>query len=151
MSPITELDPKECMTLLRTGQLARVAIATAMGPRIIPVNYRVHGDDIVFRTTPYSLLGTYAGDSELAVEVDHIDERAHQGWSVVALGKAQRVDDIDEMTRIWMRGDPEPWADGSRNVYLRLFVREVSGRKVGGDVPAPKSPISSMLAHTYLG
>lgn len=151
MSPITELDRRECLKLLRGGELGRVGVCTPIGPRIIPVNYKVHDGDIIFRTTPYSLLGTYAGDNELAFEIDHIDEPAREGWSVVALGKARLIDDLDEVTDIWLRGDPEPWAHGSRNVYLRLFVREVSGRKVGGDVPPRKGHVSSMLAHTYLG
>jgi hypothetical protein len=151
MSPITELEPTECWKLLRGGQLGRVGISTPMGPRIIPVNYKVQDEDVLFRTAPASLLGTYAADSELAFEVDDIDERARQGWSVMAVGKARLVEDMDEITGIWLRGDPEPWADGSRNVYLRLVVREVTGRRVGGDVPAGSGPVTSMLTNAYLG
>lgn len=151
MSPITELKQGKCWELLRGGRLGRVCFSTSMGPRIIPVNYRMQDADILFRTSPSSLLGTYAADSELAFEIDDIDERARQGWSVVALGTARLVDDMDEVTGIWMRGDPEPWADGSRNVYLRLRVREVSGRRLGGDEPTSSDPASSRLASTYLG
>ena len=151
MSPVTELDPAECWRLLRGAPLGRVGLTTPMGPRIIPVNHRVHDEDILFRTAPASLLGTYAADSELAFEVDHVDEPARQGWSVVALGKARLVEDMDEVTEIWLRGDPQPWADGSRNVYLRLGVREISGRRVGGDLAPSAGPVSSLLASTFLG
>jgi nitroimidazol reductase NimA-like FMN-containing flavoprotein (pyridoxamine 5'-phosphate oxidase superfamily) len=122
-----------------------------MGPRVIPVNYTVQAGDILFRTNPGSLLGTYAAGNQLAFEIDRIDEQAQQGWSVVALGEAELVEDMDEITGIWMRGDPEPWADGSRNAYLRLRVRDVSGRRLGGDVPAQSGPTSSRLVSTYLG
>lgn len=151
MSPITELPLRECMELLSAGQVGRVAMSTPTGPRIVPVNYKLHDGDIVFRTTPNSLLGTYGGDSQLAFEIDDIDEQAREGWSVVALGKARRVDDMNEISRIWVSGDPEPWADGNRNLYLRLFVLEISGRRVGGDVPAPAGSLASMLSSTYLG
>jgi nitroimidazol reductase NimA-like FMN-containing flavoprotein (pyridoxamine 5'-phosphate oxidase superfamily) len=151
MSPITELPRDECMELLGAGQLGRVAISTPMGPRIVPVNYRMHDGDVVFRTTPHSVLGTYGWDSELAFEVDHIDERARAGWSVVALGKGQLVDDMNEVNRIRLSGDPKPWPDGPRNVYLRLFVREVSGRRVGGDRRVPMGSLASMLSSNYLG
>lgn len=151
MSPITELAPGKCWELLRLGLLGRACFSTPMGPRVIPVNYTVHAGDILFRTSPGSLLATYAAGNQLAFEIDQIDEQARQGWSVVALGKAELVVDMDEITGIWVRGDPEPWADGSRNAYLRLHVRDVSGRRLGGDVPAQSGPTSSRLASTYLG
>jgi hypothetical protein len=151
MSPIIELPYQECLKLLRSSPLGRVALTTPMGPRIVPVNYRVQDGDVVLRTTPTSLLGTYGWDTELAFEVDHVDERKREGWSVVALGKGELVEDVDEVTRIWLQGDPEPWADGQRNAYLRLHVRELTGRRVGGDVTRSDKPVRSLLAHTYLG
>ena len=151
MSPITEMPLGECMALLAARQLGRVALATPMGVRIMPVNYKMHDGDIVVRTTSHSLLGTYGWDSELAFEVEDLDERAREGWSVVALCKARLVDDLDEIDWIRWCGDPEPWADGPRHVYLRLFVREVSGRRVGGDVLAPVGALASMPARNYLG
>ena len=66
--------------------MGRVAMATPVGPRIVPVNYTLHGDAIVFRTAPYSELSTYGWNTELAFEVDHLDSRPTQGWSVVAVG-----------------------------------------------------------------
>ena len=67
--------------------MGRVAVSTPTGPRIVPVNYAVVDDAVVFRTTPYSVLGTYAWNTDLAFEVDHIDYENHQGWSVVATGR----------------------------------------------------------------
>ena len=45
-------------------------MATPVGPRIVPLNYRVHGNSIVFRTAPYSELSSYGWDTDLAFEVD---------------------------------------------------------------------------------
>lgn len=42
--------------LLVDGVVGRVARATPVGPRIVPVNYLVHEDAIVVRTAPYSRL-----------------------------------------------------------------------------------------------
>jgi nitroimidazol reductase NimA-like FMN-containing flavoprotein (pyridoxamine 5'-phosphate oxidase superfamily) len=108
-------------------------MATPIGPRIVPVNYSLHGDAIVFRTAPYSELSTYGWNVDLAFEVDHFDYEAHQGWSVVAIGRAHVVDDPDEVQRIRQEWDPRPWAPGSRNLYVMLPWRELSGIRLGKD------------------
>jgi len=131
MNTSTALSPAECRELLEGGVVGRLAMATPVGPRIVPVNYAVHGDAIVFRTAPYSELSTYGWDTDLAFEIDHIDYDTHLGWSVVALGRAHVVDDPDEVQRIRGTWDPRPWAPGSRNLYVKLVWRELSGVRLG--------------------
>jgi len=97
MNEPVELTVEECLELLHGGVLGRVALSTPMGPRIVPINYAMYEDAIVFRTTPYSELGTYGWNTDLAFEIDHIDYDKHQGWSVVAIGRATLVEDPDEL------------------------------------------------------
>ena len=59
MGEIVEMTAEECLELLHGGVVGRVAMCTPMGPRIVPVNYAMYDDAIVFRTIPYSELGTY--------------------------------------------------------------------------------------------
>lgn len=133
MATPVELTVDECLELLSGGVIGRVALATPVGPRIVPVNYAMYDDAIVFRTAPYSELGTYGWNNELAFEVDHIDYEKHQGWSVVALGRAQLVDDADELRAIREHWDPRPWASGQRNLYMKLVWHDLTGRRLGGD------------------
>lgn len=52
---LRDLGPDECRALLSTHGLGRVAVSTADGPAVIPVNYEVVDDAIVFepgRTRP---------------------------------------------------------------------------------------------------
>ena len=128
----TELTTDECVELLRANVVGRVALSTPGGPRIVPVNYALHDDSIVFRTAPYSELGTYGWDAELAFEIDHIDEEKHSGWSVVALGRGSLIEDSDELGKIRGRMDPHPWAGGSRQLYMRLTWRTLTGRRIPG-------------------
>ena len=95
-----ELTVEECLDLLHANIVGRVALSTPAGPRIVPVNYAMHGDAIVFRTAPYSELGTHGWNAELAFEIDHIDHEAHQGWSVVAHGRGALVEDPDREPRV---------------------------------------------------
>jgi nitroimidazol reductase NimA-like FMN-containing flavoprotein (pyridoxamine 5'-phosphate oxidase superfamily) len=130
----TELSYAECRTLLARGRLGRAAVSTPEGPRIIPLNYVVADDSIIFRTKPYSLLGTYAGNSNLAFEVDEVDEVTHQGWSVIAIGHAARIEDPDEVRAVAASANPDSWAGGTRSMYFRLRWRELTGRRLVGSV-----------------
>lgn len=133
MNTVVQLGVSECRDLLAGGLVGRVAMATPVGPRIVPVSYTVHGDAIVFRTAPYSELSTYGWDTDLAFEVDRLDYDAHQGWSVVALGRAEVMDDPEEVQRIRQAGEPRPWAPGSRNLYVKLAWRALTGIRLGDD------------------
>jgi uncharacterized protein len=127
-----ELTVNECLDLLSGGVVGRVAFSTRGGPRIVPVNYAMCDDGIVFRTSPYSELGSHGPGSEAAFEIDHLEYDRQQGWSVVALGRLEALspDEVDDL--IGGR-EARPWAGGHRNFYLKLAWREVSGRRLGND------------------
>ncbi len=136
MSESTVLTYTRCLDLLSTGVVGRAAVCTPTGPRIVPVNYSVVEESIVFRTTPYSILGTYAWNTRLAFEVDQVDLEAQSGWSVVATGRGAMVDNLDEIATIRATWDPTPWASGLRLLYVRLRWDELSGRSIGGPLRA---------------
>lgn len=127
-----ELSYDKCHELLSGGVVGRAAVCTPSGPRIVPVNYAVVDDSVVFRTTPYSVLGTYAWNAQLAFEVDHVDYEQQQGWSVVATGRGAMVEDGDELAEIKAFWNPRPWAGGARQLYVRMRWDELSGRRLGG-------------------
>jgi nitroimidazol reductase NimA-like FMN-containing flavoprotein (pyridoxamine 5'-phosphate oxidase superfamily) len=131
MTAPAPLTVEDCAALLRAGELGRVAMATPVGPRIVPVNYAVHDASIVFRTTPYSELSTYGWNTDLAFEVDHVDPATHLGWSVVALGRAHIVEDPRAIREIRSTWDPDPWASGVRNLYVKLVWRDLRGVRLG--------------------
>jgi nitroimidazol reductase NimA-like FMN-containing flavoprotein (pyridoxamine 5'-phosphate oxidase superfamily) len=126
-----ELGPAECRDLLGQSGIGRVALCTARGPQIIPVNYVVDGASVVFRTSPYGALGRAAVDARIAIEVDEIDADTESGWSVVASGHGTRVEDEIELGTLRAFRDPRPWAGGSRLLYVRLAWDELTGRRVG--------------------
>ena len=128
---MSELSAAECRDLLETREVGRVALCTPRGPSIMPVNYVLDGESVVFRTAPYGVLGQHASNGRIAFEVDHLDPDTRSGWSVVATGPGELVEDLDELSMIRMFGNPEPWAPGSRLLYIRLAWDELTGRRVG--------------------
>jgi hypothetical protein len=132
---IVDLGAAECRDLLATDTVGRLAFVTPKGPRIVPVNYVVTGDAVEFRTAAYSELAAYAPGTEVAFEIDHLDRERRRGWSVIALGPCERLDD-EETADLRFRTpeqDPRPWAGGQRSLRLRVRWRELTGRRVGGD------------------
>lgn len=141
MAYMAVLSYEECLDLLRREEVARVAVATPVGPRILPVTYTVLGQHVFFRTRPSGVLGTCGQGSDLAVEIDRLDYDTDQGWSVLVVGPATRVEDPDELRAIRSGWDPVPLADGTGFLYVRLAIREISGRRLvshpRGGPPAP--------------
>jgi len=125
-----ELSYATCLTLLRGEEVGRVAVCTSDGPRIVPVNFILVDDDtVVFRTTPYSALGIHADGGRLALEVDRVDVEGRSGWSVVAAGIGEVVDDARLLGATFR--NPDPWAGGQRWLTVALRWRELTGRAVG--------------------
>lgn len=130
MGTLRELTVEECVELLTANLVGRAAICTPTGPYVVPVNYAVQGDTVVFRTTPYSVLGTYGWAGEMAFEVDHIDAERSEGWSVLAVGRGEMVEDVEDLEEVRWAKDPHPWAEGVRPLYVRMRWREISGRRI---------------------
>jgi nitroimidazol reductase NimA-like FMN-containing flavoprotein (pyridoxamine 5'-phosphate oxidase superfamily) len=133
------LSPSECRELLQGGVVGRVGMATPVGPRIVPVNYQVHENAIVFRTAPYSELSRYGWDTDLAFEVDDYDRETQAAWSVVAVGRAHVVDDPEEVRRLQQPQALQSWASGSRHLFVKLSWRDLTGVRLG-DAFASRAP-----------
>ncbi len=141
-----ELSPDECRALLSAGLVGRVAICTPVGPHIVPVNYAVVDDSVVLRTSPYSVLGSHARGTILALEVDQFDYERQHGWSVVARGRGETVTDAEELTHIRTVWEPRAWAAGQRNLYLRIRWTDLTGRRLGtGWNPSDELPVRRVV------
>jgi nitroimidazol reductase NimA-like FMN-containing flavoprotein (pyridoxamine 5'-phosphate oxidase superfamily) len=129
---LIELDPQECRALLGTHGVGRVGVATESGPLIVPVNYAVVDDTIVVRTAAQTVLATQAaGDgTEVAFEVDHLDEANRQGWGVLVVGHARVVSDPVESRRLADEADIQPWAGGQRDIQVCIGTRRMTGRRI---------------------
>jgi nitroimidazol reductase NimA-like FMN-containing flavoprotein (pyridoxamine 5'-phosphate oxidase superfamily) len=143
-----DLTTEACERLMRAGDVGRVAICTPDGPHVVPVTYWVDDRSVVFRTSPYSLLGTFARNSLLAFEIDHVDEGPRQSWSVVARGRCRSIDDHDEVARLEATSPPRPWAPGTRNLFLTIPWSEISGRKLGLRWPKAKESVVGLVPHS---
>lgn len=131
------LDPADCYALLATDCVGRVIYTRNALPAITPVNYALDGHRILFRTTSgSSVAATARNEDVVAFEVDDIDRRTEEGWSVVVLGVAHLVVDAGEL----VRAEQHPiraFAGGARDTLVALTPGTITGRWVG-PVPSPR-------------
>lgn len=127
---LQDLSPEECRTLLSTHGVGRVAVSTADGrPAVVPVNYECVDDVIVFRTAPDSVPAA-AAETEVAFEVDHVDEALSQGWSVLAVGPARVVTGPEAVRGLARRAHTTPWAGGEREMWVSIEPTVLTGRRI---------------------
>jgi nitroimidazol reductase NimA-like FMN-containing flavoprotein (pyridoxamine 5'-phosphate oxidase superfamily) len=120
----------ECVALLESTEIGRIAVSTAAGPRIYPINYHWDGEAIVFRVAPDSTVASSEGSS-CAFEVDGSDLRRRRGWSVIALGEPTVVDPDEnpETVKRLERLALYPWVPGTKDRWLRLIPAPLTGRR----------------------
>ncbi|MFI1398679.1 helix-turn-helix domain-containing protein [Streptomyces sp. NPDC020681] len=126
---LLELDEEDCFALLSTHGVGRVAVFSSEGPSVLPVNYLVAGGEIAFRTAPDTVLAAAAG-TEVAFEVDRIDDAFSQGWSVLVVGQARAVTGQDDVRRLEREARSLPWAGGARNLWVAIEPARITGRRV---------------------
>ena len=88
---IDDLDEEVCWRLVDSAVVGRVGFVLDGAPMILPVNFDLDGRTIVIRTAQTSLLEAVAGGAAVAFEIDHSDETAETGWSVLVLGLGEEV------------------------------------------------------------
>ncbi|MEV5438487.1 pyridoxamine 5'-phosphate oxidase family protein [Streptomyces sp. NPDC052682] len=126
---LRELSEEECRALLSTHGVGRVSVTTPEGPAVLPVNYDVVDDTVVFRTSPGAAPAAAVG-TEVAFEVDHIDDAMSQGWSVLVVGPAEAVEDPDEARRLDQRAHTDPWPGEGRTLWVVIRPGRMTGRRI---------------------
>ncbi|AZM87930.1 MULTISPECIES: helix-turn-helix domain-containing protein [Streptomyces] len=126
---LVPLEEEECRMLLGTHGVGRIAVFTPEGPAVLPVNYMVVGTAIVFRTAAEALAARAAG-TEIAFEIDNIDDVTAGGWSVLAVGELQAVTDPEEIQHLTTTARSHPWAGGPRTHWMKLAPLRLTGRRV---------------------
>ncbi|MES4891612.1 DUF1918 domain-containing protein [Streptomyces sp. NPDC096012] len=127
---LRDLAPEECRTLLSTHGVGRVSVSASDGrPAVVPVNYEIVDDAIVFRTAPDSVAAA-AAETEVAFEVDHVDDALSQGWSVLAVGPAGVVTEPEAVRRLAQQAHTSPWAGGEREMWVSIRPTSLTGRRI---------------------
>ena len=122
----------ESVRLLARKQVGRLSVTMRALPTVLPVNYVVDGDAILFRTGQGTKMQAATRNAVVAFEVDEIDESTRTGWSVVVIGTATPVTDPDEIARVSAL-PLETWViDAPLDTFVRIPMVHVAGRRLLG-------------------
>jgi len=126
---IETLSQEECLELLRSHRVGRIALADHGQPLIFPVNYAADDRAVVIRTA----LGMKLHESpmaKVAFEIDEVDEAAGTAWSVMVQGIAYEITDaIDQLSEQLRTLVVEPMAPGERTNWIAVMRDQISGRR----------------------
>ena len=123
------LEHDECLLLLKSGIVGRIGVTINALPVILPVNYVYMEDRILFRTDPGTKLDAALMHCVVAFEVDGIDNKREEGWSVLAIGPAEVVEDTSLEQEAIGRG-LRPWSGGMKAHTVSVAPKLLSGRKI---------------------
>ena len=123
----------DCFLLLGSVPLGRIGFVAGGEVVILPVNFVVDGQDVVFRTSQGSKLSAVEVGHYVGFEADSYDAATETGWSVVVNGLAEIVESDEEAARLdalglssWVRAAPE-------RVWVRIRPTSITGRRIPAD------------------
>jgi uncharacterized protein len=125
---MTILEPDQCLALLRSTTVGRLAVAIDGEPDIFPVNYIVDHGTVVFRTAEGTKLAAAVLGHAVAFEADGYDPPAGEAWSVVMKGRAveiARLHELLEATDLPLF----PWSTWPKPRFVRIVPTTTTGRR----------------------
>lgn len=133
---ITEFTEDESLQHLGSATFGRLAFQIAGRVEVFPINYRLDGRRLVFRTAPGTkLVGTVIA-GEVAFQVDEVGEQL--AWSVLVHGPARVLDtqaEIEQASQLSLR----PWVPTVKREYVEISIAEIAGRAYRlGPEPQPE-------------
>jgi nitroimidazol reductase NimA-like FMN-containing flavoprotein (pyridoxamine 5'-phosphate oxidase superfamily) len=131
---IRALTRDECLEHLRVGTIGRVAVTDHALPAIVPVNYAVVGNVIVFRTDPHGMLARGCDNAVVAFEVDHVQPDGLSGWSVLVVGVATQVHGSAELRAV--EAGLVTAAGDRRDLFIEISTTKLTGRAVAAPAAA---------------
>ena len=120
----------DCFLLLKSAPVGRIGFAEGGEVVILPVNFLVDGQDVVFRTGAGSKLSAVEVGHYVGFEADSYDPATESGWSVVVNGLAEIVESDEDAARLDGLGLASWGGAGSGRVWVRIRPTSITGRRI---------------------
>jgi uncharacterized protein len=122
------LNRAESLRLLATQVVGRIGITVQALPVVLPLNFGLLDESVVFRTIPGTKLDAATNEAVVAFEVDDYEPNGCSGWSVLVIGKARRLPDNEADSAAALDIDAWP-LDGQASHFVRIEGSQISGRR----------------------
>lgn len=131
------LGREECLRLLATATIGRIAVTCRSLPTVLPVNFLLDDERILLRTGVGSKLDAATQNAVVAFEADDFDPMYHSGWSVVVTGVTSEITDPDDLATL-PSAPLARWAPYGDGRIVAISTELVSGRRIVPGVTAPE-------------
>jgi len=129
LDAVEKLTADECLELLSSRDLGRIALVIGDQPEIFPVNYAVDRSIVIFRVAP-GTKPSLTTNHRIAFEVDELDSRAGIAWSVVVKGTVLDVTSSkDPFTAFLRTAGVRSAPPGDHPLWMAIYPSEISGRR----------------------
>lgn len=126
---LEQLGRQDCLRLLATHPVGRVAVTVNGWPMIFPVKHHlVDNGTIVFRSEDVSTLTDVSRGVCISLEVDGIDQ-AGELWSVTVNGVGRELVPAEhaQLQELGL----EPNATAQKTDWIRIGLETITGRRFG--------------------
>ncbi len=130
-SQLRDLSREECLALLEHAAVGRIGYVVDGLPVILPVNFVLFNDDIVFCTAKGGTLAWLSNRRRVAFEVDESNPAKRAGWSVLVHGSAHEVTDPEQL-ELLRKGPLQSWVRTPQEHWVRITLEAISGRALHG-------------------
>ncbi|ALO67253.1 flavin-nucleotide-binding protein [Arthrobacter alpinus] len=122
------LTAEQCWKLLGETSVGRLAVNVNGRPDVFPVNYKIDGESLIFRTGDGTKLNAITEDANVALESDAVSAEFGMAWSVVVKGRAEPISAESPALNSTVQG-LFPWQGVGKNHLIRIVPETVTGRR----------------------
>jgi uncharacterized protein len=123
------LDEAQCLSLMGTVPLGRIAFTEGALPAVQPVAFALGDGEVFIPTHRGSRVAAASRGAVVAFEVDEFDAGARTGWNVTVIGASRVISDPAEVRRLDELG-VQPWAPADAHCYIGIQTRLLRGRRI---------------------
>jgi nitroimidazol reductase NimA-like FMN-containing flavoprotein (pyridoxamine 5'-phosphate oxidase superfamily) len=137
---LEEVSEEECLELLASRSVGRLAVVFHGQPLILPAIYFLDERTVAVHTDP-DVIHDAATLGKVAFEVDSVHPGSHEGWTVVVLGVGEHITDaLDPWSqRLMSRARQLPWVPGKQS-WVEIASPTFRRRRTA---PAPRPAMIS--------
>ncbi len=119
------LDRRQCLDYLSSGGLGRIAVNVGALPAILPVQFALDDEQVVFSVGVGTVLHRATRDAVVAFESDGLEPDGRRQWSVSVTGIARHLADGSGRSAVVAPG----WTHLETPAMVAISTEYLSGRR----------------------
>ena len=121
---LAALDEAECLRLLASVPIGRIAVSDRALPSVLPVYFLMRGRTVLLRVSGTGRLAAATRAAVVAFEADEMGPTG--GWSVLGIGRTRSVRPDERAAASGLRS----WGIGEHDSFVAIGLEVLTGRRL---------------------